>query len=130
MDLSILARLFAAKSGHGAPPPLTQEPGNLWAPKTASPMPEHLDLASMKGGDPGAFESRLKSVEDAPMPPTGTMMLDRIEDGPKGPLGVMFYAQGGGPSRSVPMGQLPPGLREGANVYPGDIRTTRRMSSR
>lgn len=127
MDLSILARLFAAKQGHGPQPQLTQEPGNLWAPKNVSPM--HLDLANM-GSDPGAMASRMKSVEDAPMPPTGTMMLDRVEDGPSGPLGVMFDAQAGGPTRSVPMGQLPPGLREGGNIYPGDIRPTRRMSSR
>lgn len=127
MDTSILARLFAAKQGQGAPPPLTQEPGNLWAPKPVNPM--HLDLANM-GGDPGARESRMRSVEDAPMPPTGTMMLDRIEESPRGPLGVMFDAQAGGPTRSVPMGQLPPGLHEGGNVYPGDIRPTRRMSSR
>lgn len=130
MDTSILQRLFAAKGTQAAHMPLAQEAGNLWAPKNGTPMPQHLDLANMKGGDPGAFESRMKSVEDAPMPPTGTLMLDRIEDGPKGPLGVMFDNQAGGPSRTVPMSQLPPGLREGANVYPGDIRPTRRMSSR
>lgn len=91
-----------------------------------SPMgqgPQVTDLDGMFGqGDPGAMESRMQSLGDAPMPPTGTMMLDRIENEPgmDSPLGVMYDPETEA-SMNMPMSRLPPGLREGGNIYPGDV---------
>lgn len=127
MNPAILARLFQAHAdalNDGAPqqdqgqgPPLTQEPGDLWAQDRPT------------GQEPDMMQSRMQSVDDSTMPPSDYQYLDRVEGDPGSPLGVMFGQDGGQPTgdpTNVPMSQLPPDAQEGSYISPLDMK---RMST-
>lgn len=89
------------------PPMLEQEPGDLWGQG-------NIDLADPAVGDPGAMDMRMQSIDDSPMPPTGTMMLDRVEDDG---MGVMYDPETE-ETQNYPMGALPQDLQPGGYAFP------------
>lgn len=96
-----------APMGPEEPLTLEQEPGDLWGN-------QGLDVP---GED--MLPGMMQQAQDAPMPPTGMMQLDRVEQGDDGyaDMGVMMDPETED-TQNFQMGALPQDLKPGGYAFP------------